>query len=1154
MSNFTIEKEPRICQPGGSGVLFPVADENSWPNEMRILLYAVGLIWSFLGVGIISDMFMNAIETITSKKKQIKLPDSDKKITVSVWNDTVANLTLMALGSSAPEIMLSVIELLGNKFYAGELGPSTIVGSAAFNLLVIIAVCVWVIPDGESRYVKEQTVFCITASFSMFAYFWLVIILQISSPNIVEIWEGLLTFIYFPLLIILAYLADIGLFSRGDKEQKEIVTGITVDPSSSSTSAEGSSAGRRASLSNMQGSRRFSQMSETDISRVQHIIHKERGHRMSVMEMLHLLDHRDMEAHIANHTLRAHHRMDACRALCAGAKHKDPGLLPPGGNPNPTASGQPGTLANGQKLTVGGHIGDESQVHIQFNSNTYEACNSRDESVVLVVERRNHEHLHTEISVQYRTTDEGSLRAEKHFEPASGVCFLPSGHQHASIHITLKKCDTPSIGDFHVELFDPRTRGTKEGGTAPVAVLGGHSTAKVELGEHKHSGPGMLKFAEEEYFVDGPEQPTEFEITVRRENGRDGEVKCKYRTERVTAVPGYDYTEQSDVLEFASGQEEAFITLTILPKKDYEKEDYFRVFLEESEGGVRFNPDDDGGEECCITTVRIKSRGDKAGVLRWFDALFNIDEVKLGTQHWGEQFVEAIYVNGSAEEQAEASIGDWMAHIIALPWKLLFAFCPPTTYWGGWFTFVVAIAFIGLVTTVIGDLASSFGCCADIPDSITAITFVALGTSLPDTFASKTAAIHDEYADNSIGNVTGSNSVNVFLGLGISWTIGAVYWTMEDPTDKWRSRYPDMAPKHPEGAFIVMSDDLGFSVTVFLLCCVICIGILFVRRRTLGCELGGSRPAKLVTSGLFIFLWFYYITLSSWKALNTDADSSAQVGAILCGLAVLVVLCIIAGFASKYLIGEPSENADEGKEGRMKEKDWQALAHRLKDYIVDQQIQIKQWKALFDKMQEDGKLPQYAIKEAEMIGTPVAPEALSIQNGASGSKAGEVAIPIPDEEGHHSEGEHEDTFQSECSDATEQPGSSSGALPKEKKTSPDGSPSKKSKSKAKSKAKSKMHGRSQSKMGDQLRVEDSLQPCKESPIAEEEDEDEWAANVSEDAKASGQASPRDASQLQGKDSGINDSKTSPPPGSPTRGAGDADPAQIETQIEPPPGG
>ena len=56
-----------------------------------------------------------------------------------------------------------------------------------------------------------------------------------------------------------------------------------------------------------------------------------------------------------------------------------------------------------------------------------------------------------------------------------------------------------------------------------------------------------------------------------------------------------------------------------------------------------------------------------------------------------------------------------------------------------------------------------------------AITFVALGTSLPDTFASKAAAVGEKTADNAIGNVTGSNSVNVFLGLGLPWTIAAIY-------------------------------------------------------------------------------------------------------------------------------------------------------------------------------------------------------------------------------------------------------------------------------------------------------------------------------------------------------------------------------------------
>ena len=41
--------------------------------------------------------------------------------------------------------------------------------------------------------------------------------------------------------------------------------------------------------------------------------------------------------------------------------------------------------------------------------------------------------------------------------------------------------------------------------------------------------------------------------------------------------------------------------------------------------------------------------------------------------------------------------------------------------------------------------------------SVTGITLVALGTSMPDTFASMTAAAHDDSADAAIGNVTGTS-------------------------------------------------------------------------------------------------------------------------------------------------------------------------------------------------------------------------------------------------------------------------------------------------------------------------------------------------------------------------------------------------------------
>ena len=53
---------------------------------------------------------------------------------------------------------------------------------------------------------------------------------------------------------------------------------------------------------------------------------------------------------------------------------------------------------------------------------------------------------------------------------------------------------------------------------------------------------------------------------------------------------------------------------------------------------------------------------------------------------------------------------------------------------GAWPTFVMSITFIGLLTMVIGDIASAFGCTISMKDPITAITFVAIGTSIPGLF------------------------------------------------------------------------------------------------------------------------------------------------------------------------------------------------------------------------------------------------------------------------------------------------------------------------------------------------------------------------------------------------------------------------------------
>ena len=118
---------------------------------------------------------------ITAQEKEVTIKDpktgKSQIIIVKVWNETVANLSLMALGSSAPEILLSVIEIWAKGFKSGDLGPGTIVGSAAFNLFMIIGLCMYVIPDDEVRKIKHLRVFLVTATWSVFAYIWLYVIL-----------------------------------------------------------------------------------------------------------------------------------------------------------------------------------------------------------------------------------------------------------------------------------------------------------------------------------------------------------------------------------------------------------------------------------------------------------------------------------------------------------------------------------------------------------------------------------------------------------------------------------------------------------------------------------------------------------------------------------------------------------------------------------------------------------------------------------------------------------------------------------------------------------------------------------------------------------------------------------------------------------------
>lgn len=185
-------------------------------------------------------------------------------------------------------------------------------------------------------------------------------------------------------------------------------------------------------------------------------------------------------------------------------------------------------------------------------------------------------------------------------------------------------------------------------------------------------------------------------------------------------------------------------------------------------------------------------------------------------------------------------------HFFSIGWKIFFALIPPRRFYNGLPAFFVSLFFIGAVTAIVAEFATMFGCELNIKQPVTAITFVALGTSLPDTFASRTAAINSEFADSAVGNINGSNSVNVFLGLGLPWIIASVYNRVKYNRD-----------------YYVKTGALGFSVAMFLLTSLVCFAILMLRRWKLEGELGGPPLTKWLSAGILVLLWIFYITMSS---------------------------------------------------------------------------------------------------------------------------------------------------------------------------------------------------------------------------------------------------------------------------------------------------
>ena len=820
--------EYRECQ--ASWILLPGFE--LLPAWLRIVVYFLCLVWCFFGVAIISDVFMSSIEVITSAKRTIMRKDPlghVHTIEVATWNPTVANLTLLALGSSAPEIMLAVIETcltLGKP--PGRLGPSTIVGSAAFNLLAITGVCMLSVPGGEVRRITELPVFICTALFSILAYVWMYVVYTVWTPDVVTLEEAVITLLLCPTMVGIAYYLDVHDFGGGggdeEKGGKDGMEHAQI---------------RRMSITGPDGHQQMFASRQQIASMLKKIESDERDLQSETEALL--------QKFAAKETAkwgRLRYRINAVRALAGKAYvgEKDMTLVAVAGAPSDDSdkvAPSPGKGA-GREASYSWKpadprqsiAGSSKQLLQKMHSSKLAAFVFRSRAVSVlesagtaVVGVRRGGNLGIPASVGYVTIEGSAVPGEDYIATAGTLEFKP-GQIDASIEITIVDDDEPEPDKhFFVELLDPLPSGSK--------IL----TPSIEVVIVDDDEAGVLSLEKDHYEV--KETDTTCSVVVQRTNGSDGTVTVKYDTFDGTAIAGEDYVEARGVLTLEPKVLSKTIEIPLIPESVPEVDKFFKVRLSEPTGGATL-----GKVKVAHVTVVDDNKVDEMASQMEGMMSRMAEKFKVAHSDWGQQFKAAMYPDGGLED--DTSAGALALHYVSITWKLIFAVIPPAEVYGGWTTFTISLFFIAALTAVVAEFANLFGCAVGLEPEITAITFVAIGTSLPDTFASVQATREAPDADAAIGNVTGSNAVNVFLGLGIPWLIASLYYMGSGG-----------------GKYFVKSGDMGFSVLVFTVMAVCCVGMLLVRRshKVAGGELGGA-GAKAIAGGLF-GMWLLYISLSS---------------------------------------------------------------------------------------------------------------------------------------------------------------------------------------------------------------------------------------------------------------------------------------------------
>ena len=174
--------------------------------------------------------------------------------------------------------------------------------------------------------------------------------------------------------------------------------------------------------------------------------------------------------------------------------------------------------------------------------------------------------------------EEGTATAGSDYESISGTLEFADGESEKCITVPIIDDDEPEEDEyFTVKLSKPKG-----------CELGAWNTTTVIIIDD--DDPGDIGFDADQREVSVMENAGFVELTVRRFNGSNGTISCRYFTKELlgknAATAGEDYVDTQGELIFAPQQMTTTIKIELIDDDKFERDEVFKVILTDPKGPV----------------------------------------------------------------------------------------------------------------------------------------------------------------------------------------------------------------------------------------------------------------------------------------------------------------------------------------------------------------------------------------------------------------------------------------------------------------------------------------------------------------------------------------------------------------------------------------